>query len=212
MRRQFGPRIYVTRRCLLKSTVDHLHEETKILPVRQHNEMLSLQYLLGCYRESHPNHHLLATDTHRHIKKDIHALETTVQQYRREPLDQQAYQTGLNSIHTDTVAKTISNYCVNAVIGAHPPFIAAEERQLPRQTRVVLAQLRSGYCSRLHFYWAGIDRTVQDICPVCGMGPHDTKRLFNCPAKPTHMTPVDLWLHPNEVANFLELEIDPEPD
>ncbi|XP_073820409.1 uncharacterized protein [Musca autumnalis] len=174
--------------------------------------MLSLQYLLGCYRESHPNHHLLATDTPRHIKKDIHALETTVQQYRREPLDQQAYQAGLNSIHTDTVAKTISRYCVNAVIGAHPPSIAAEERQLPRQTRVVLAQLRSGYCSRLNSYWAGIERTVQDICPVCGMGTHDTKLLFNCPTKPTNLTPVDLWLHPIEVANFLELEIYPEPD
>ncbi|XP_073835259.1 uncharacterized protein [Musca autumnalis] len=199
--------------CLLKSSVDHLHEEAKILPVKQHNEMLSMEYLLGCYRVSHPNHHLVGRPgPFREIRKDIHALEGEFQRYRREPLDQQAYQAGLNSIHTDAFAKALSKYSVNKVLGVHPPSIAAEERQLPRQTRVVLAQLRSGYCSRLNSYWAEIDRAVQDICPVCGMGPHDTQHLFNCPAKPSHLTPGDLWLHPIEAAIFLELEIDPEPD
>ncbi|XP_073831776.1 uncharacterized protein [Musca autumnalis] len=45
--------------CHLMSAVDHLHEETKILPVRRHNRMLTMQYLLGCYRQDDPNHHLV---------------------------------------------------------------------------------------------------------------------------------------------------------
>lgn len=31
-----------------KLNVDHLHEQTRVLPVRQHNHVLSLQYLLRC--------------------------------------------------------------------------------------------------------------------------------------------------------------------
>lgn len=35
--------------CLLIYPVDHHDEETKILPGRKHNLILTKQYLLGCY-------------------------------------------------------------------------------------------------------------------------------------------------------------------
>ena len=199
--------------CLLMTPVDHLHEEAKVLPVRQHNKMLSMQYLLGCYRQSHPNHHLVDRQPPpRHVRKDLHDLEREVQRYKREPLDQQAYQAGLNSIHSNAVSEAIEGYRVNTVLGDHPPPVAAEERELPRQTRVVLAQLRSGWCSRLNSYWARINSDVQNICPACGTGPHDTLHLFRCPAKPTHLTPVSLWTQPIQVASFLRLDLEAEPD
>ncbi|XP_049310854.1 uncharacterized protein LOC125778237 [Bactrocera dorsalis] len=36
-----------TTGCLLMSTIEHLHCETLMLPVKQHNELLSKQFLLG---------------------------------------------------------------------------------------------------------------------------------------------------------------------
>ncbi|XP_061393186.1 proteoglycan 4 [Musca vetustissima] len=45
--------------CLLMTPVDHLHEEAMVLPVHRHNRMLSMQYLLGCYRRNHPCHNLM---------------------------------------------------------------------------------------------------------------------------------------------------------
>lgn len=91
--------------------VDHLREKAKVLPVRQHTHMLSLQNLLGCYRGSHPNHYML----HRipslsRARKGIHHLEREDQLYYREPLDQEGYQAGLNGIHTDGVTDIINNY------------------------------------------------------------------------------------------------------
>ncbi|XP_073848579.1 uncharacterized protein [Musca autumnalis] len=193
--------------CLLMTPVDHLHEEAKVLPVRQHNKMLSMQYLLVCYRSEHPCHDLMdRLPPSRHVRRDLHDLETEVQRYKREQLDQRAYQAGLNRIHTNMVAQAVRRYSVNAVLGNHPPSIAAEERQLPRQTRVVLAQLRSGRCSRLNSYWARIDAKIPNICPACGLGPHDTLHLFNCPANPTHLSPHSLWTQPVQVAELLSLD------
>ena len=148
----------------------------------------------------------------RRVRKDLHDLGREVQRYKREPLDHEAYQAGLNSIHTDAVTEVVNNYSMNAILGVHPPSIAAEERRLPRQTRVVLAQLRSGWCSRLNSYWARIDEDVRNACPACDTGPHNTLHLFNCPAKPTQLRPEDLWLQPIKVAEFLNLDIEEEPD
>ncbi|XP_075146473.1 uncharacterized protein LOC142236393 [Haematobia irritans] len=141
----------------------------------------------------------------RNVRVDIHNLEREIQRYKREPLDQAAYQAGLNRIHEDTVAEAVRSYKVNPVLGVRPPPIAPEERDLPRQTRVVLAQLRSGKCSRLNSYLSVIDSSVADVCPVCNQGPHDTRHLFSCPAKPTRLTTRSLWTHHTLVAEFLDL-------
>lgn len=95
---------------LLMSFVD-LHVEVKILPVRRHNFMLSKQNLIGCYLRSQPNCHLVhRLPPTRQIRKDHHDLEREVQPYKREPLDQIAYQTGLNNIHSDSVANIIAKF------------------------------------------------------------------------------------------------------
>ncbi|XP_037811763.1 uncharacterized protein LOC119603706 [Lucilia sericata] len=49
--------------CLQITTEHHLHEETKILPVKEHNVMLTKQFLLGCHRRSHPNFNIIQLDT-----------------------------------------------------------------------------------------------------------------------------------------------------
>lgn len=53
------------------------------------------------------------------------------------PLDQQAYEEGLNIKLADVVTAGIAECKVITILGDHPTPIAAEERELARQTRIV---------------------------------------------------------------------------
>jgi len=44
--------------CHKMAHTDHLHRETKLLPVKYHSELLAKQYWLSCHRPHHPCHHL----------------------------------------------------------------------------------------------------------------------------------------------------------
>lgn len=53
----------------------------------------------------------------------LYDLEREVQRYKRGPLDQEAYQGDMNSIHTDAVTDVVNHYSVtitNAILGVHP--------------------------------------------------------------------------------------------
>ena len=114
---------------------------------------------------------------------------------------------GMRELHTSAVRSSIENASDNKVLGHAAPEINISEKSLPRETRVSLAQLRSGYSSKLfsflHDLWP--NRYDSDLCPKCRASRHDTAHLFACPMDPTHLTPLDLWKNPVEVATFLGL-------
>ena len=72
-----------------------------------------------------------------------------------------------------------------------------------RKVRTFLAQLRSGYCARLNSYKHRLNPAVHNSCPDCNATPHSVVYLFECPMYQTNLTPVNLWLQPKEVAEFL---------
>ena len=39
-------------------SIDHLHQEAKMLKVQEHLELLSVQYLFGCLEEQHTCHNI----------------------------------------------------------------------------------------------------------------------------------------------------------
>ena len=65
--------------------------------------------------------------------------------------------------------------------------ISNSEKELTRKERSTLAQLRSGYCSRLlGSYKSRIKKDANlDVCADCGTTHHDVKHLFVCPAHST---------------------------
>ena len=115
----------------------------------------------------------------------------------------------IKNIHTGTVAETLRNYSPNKVIRCPSLPINPTEKLLSRKTRTELARLRSGYSRNLNSYLNRIDPEIPDRCPRCSTSPHNTNHLFNCPANPTHLNPTDLWIRPNEAADFLGLIEDP---
>lgn len=197
--------------CHKMSNVDHLHQETKVLPIKDHSKMLAVQYALKCHHPTHPNFELTRDpDPPRNIRKSALVKYRDCINHLPPPTSQRRLKRGTKLLHTSIVSGAIRNLEVNRVLRTRPPKINPEEKSLPRVTRSALAQLRSGWCNRLNSYKARIDPTEPDICPDCGNSPHDVKHLFNCPRNPTTLREIDLWKKPALVAEFLDLSNDDE--
>lgn len=196
--------------CHLMASIDHLHQETKILPVKPHNELLSRQYLLSCLLPNHVCHNIVVKpQPPRNIKRNIqntHLAELQAQYLSNVDLNTDSYKILLQELHRDTVNRVVADYKPNRVLDAAPPEVDEAEKNLPRSARTALAQLRSGWCRRLRSYQHRIDPGISDLCPDCSSDVHTVRHLFHCPANPTQLTPQSLWTDTVEVAAFLQLE------
>ena len=85
-----------------------------------------------------------------------------------------------------------------------PPPVDKSEKSLPLIVKHTLSQLRSGFCARLKSYQFRIGRADDDLCSECGLHPHETTHLFDCPARPTTLSVESLWSEPREAALFLK--------
>lgn len=93
------------------------------------------------------------------------------------------------------------------VIGIHVPPIANEEFELPREIRVMLAQLRSGYCSRINFYKSRLHPNVPNVGPTFDKTPYETYHFFACPLKHTHIVGLSPLSTTEEIARFSSLDV-----
>jgi hypothetical protein len=204
---------------LLMTNINHLHIETKVLPLEIHSKMITKQYLASTHLPDHPgNKHLYRTQPPRQMKlqksMNIYTEEVT-HRFREQEPTKQVYKRVLKDIHTETVRKTIQQYSENRVLGQDynpPPPINPDEIKLTRIARLRLSQLRSGFSRLLNSYLNRLDDKIENKCPKCETTPHDTNHLFNCHANPTSLPTTSLWTHPIEASNFLGLEELEDPD
>ena len=162
------------------SSIDHLHSETKMLPVEDHLNLLSAQYLVHCLDTENVCHHITTLD---HPPREM--KET------------------LFTRHKQTVLPLLAN------TKNRPPPISDEEIYLTRRQRAILSQLRSCHCKLLNSYKKRLKQTDSSSCPDCGMDPQDVPHLFNCTAHPTTLTPESLWDRPVKTIRELSF-LDPE--
>ena len=107
----------------------------------------------------------------------IGRFKYNIQQYfAEEPLSNTSYKSPIKSIHLDAVRTFIESSSSNLLNGRPPP-IATAEQTLPRKTRTILAQLRTGHSGILGQYMNRIDPTARNYCHNCGKSPHDTHHL-----------------------------------
>ncbi|XP_046811171.1 uncharacterized protein LOC124420855 [Lucilia cuprina] len=176
--------------CLQITSEHHPQEETMVLPVKEHNVMLTKQFFLGCHRRSHLNFNITQE-----------GFSFIQEKYMQDPL------AALNDINRDAKNLAVTGYRMNVVLGGGLPSITDTEGNLRRKARVVLPQLRTEWSKRLNVYWSRIGRAVPNECHACGQGPRDIHHIFNCPANPTSLRPIHLWTHTVEVAQFFPLNI-----
>ena len=166
--------------CLKMADVAELHQEAP--QVRQHNELISLQFDIACHLPQHPCHQLYhrpPNDWPERRRSLIGRFRSNIQQYlAKEPLSNTSYKSAISSIHQDAFRTAIEGSS-SKLLNGRPPPIATTEQTLPRKTRTILAQLRTGHSRILGKYIDGIDPTARNHCHNCGQSPHETHHLSN---------------------------------
>ena len=191
--------------------VAELYQEALERPVRQHSELISQQFALVCHLPQHPCHQLCQRtpdDRSERRRSLIGRFKPNIQQYLAiEPLNNTNHKSAISSIHQDAV-RTVIESSQSKLLNGRPPPIATAEQTLPRKTRTILAQLRTGYCRNLGQGMKIIDPTARNHCHNSGESLHDTHHLLDCLSKPTTLTMESLWTTPTETAKHLILAID----
>ena len=132
----------------------------------------------------------------------IGRIKPNIQPYLAEELlSNTSNKSTISSIQQDAVRTAIESRSSKLLNGRRPP-IATAEQTLPRKTRTILAQQRTGHSRILGLYMNRIDPTARNHCHNCGQSPHDTNYLFHCPSKPTTLTVESLWTAPTETPHL----------
>ena len=192
--------------CHRMASESHLHSETKVLPVQDHVDMLSAQYLASSLRDDHPANESVKRPARRRNKKHTLQLrhsDVISSLLADGSLPAGAFPEAKKLVHTKFVESAITNQDNHPLIGTRAPVIDKSEQTLPRHHRSVLSQLRSGHCSSLRNYQHRIGKADSPTCPHCGASDETVHHLFNCPSHITDLTIIDLWRHPVRVANHI---------
>ena len=108
--------------CLLMSSQDHLHQESMVMQIRQHSELLTKQFLAGSFLPNNPGHqHLNRQPPRRRMKETLLKHESQVANLYTLPATQDEYKKVLKSIHTASVKKSIEDAAPNRVLQSLPP-------------------------------------------------------------------------------------------
>ena len=196
--------------CLKMSSLDHIHQETKVLPLQPHATLITKQFLLYSHLPGHPGQkHLGRPPPPRNMKKTaLHFIDDLA---KLPPIvDKRSYKQGLKSFHTTAVQQVKNSYKNNRILNAQPPEINSKEIFLSRKIRTSLSQLRSGFSRKVNDYVNRLDPDTPNTCLSCNQTPHDVPHLFNCTRNPTSLRPIDLWKKPREVSSFLQLDGNPD--
>ena len=177
-----------------------------MLPVRNHLDMLSKQYLASALRAEHPAHEPVTRPPGRRSKK--HTLQSKhlndiAPRLVNGVLPAGAFPETKVAIHTQYVSKAIEDLGNHPLLNTPAPAIDKSETDLPRHYRSTLSQLRSGHSNNLNTYLHRVGRSATKLCPQCNNSDHTVPHLFNCPSSQTDLLVTDLWNKPKRVATFL---------
>ena len=99
--------------------INHLHQETKCLEVKNHNEMISKQFHLSNKTTGHANFSIPFTATPRIMKKTLVTTHEEDISHLFNPAGNShaQYKLGLLNIHTEAVSKAIDEMQPSKVLG-----------------------------------------------------------------------------------------------
>ena len=194
--------------CTRDTNQQHLHQETQILPVKEHLKLHASNFKQKTYSTSHPLHELTNQLTPpRNMKPSLfQSTNYTVNPQITNNLTDQQITSNMKTIHTNIVDKYITSIQPNPIININPPTVHKSEETLDRKQRVLLHQLRANKSPFLLSYKHKIDEHnyPNPNCPLCKTHIHDTNRLFTCTKIPTNLTVLDLWNAPCRLVELLE--------
>ena len=171
------------------ASIDHLHQESLTLRVKDHSDVLSAQCLVNCLEEGHVSHGITIQEPRPiPMKETLHSRHHSTVLPR---LGSNRMETHLN-LHMHAVDSAIQLHGNNSVLKKRSAPISDEEQRLNRRQRCTLSQLLSGHCHLLQDYKHRVFGESSDG----GASPQDVRHLFACTTHPTDLSPEDLWRNP----------------
>ena len=131
--------------CTQDTPIQHLHDETHILPIKEHLQLHATQLLHKSQLPTHPLHTF--TKLPKPKRKQKQSIFQNNNRYATHlPTNQDlttdaTIKTNMQQTHTDIVQTYITNRQNNKILTAPAPAIHTSEQKLDRQTRRTLAQL-----------------------------------------------------------------------
>ena len=112
------------------ASIDHLHQESLTLRVKDHSDILSAQYLVNCLEEDHVSHGIRIQEPRpRPMKETLHSRHHSTVLPRLDSNKMESHQ----NLHTHVVDSGIQLQGHNRVLKKRPPPIAGEEQSLNRK-------------------------------------------------------------------------------
>jgi hypothetical protein len=178
------------------ASVQHLHEECKILPVEEHLQMQCTKFLVNMMRSLHPSHSITNRPPGARLDmkptlQQCFGQEAAIYAHDRVILESNCKK-AIKSIHTNAVTSYPNKRAPNRVLSITPPEVHPDEALLPPAYRTTMTRLRSDFCRDLQSYRKFIRAAADDICPGCLSFPHTTAHIFSCPSTPTALKPINL--------------------
>ena len=198
--------------CTKTTPINHLHRETKVLPIKDHLNMRGTQYYAAAIANpQHPNHYMSEPySAPRRVKRSPH--EHYQDLYNIIPPPTNPTTSEKKNIHTQFTKIAIEQLGPNNLIHSIPPDIHTSEATLDRVDRVHLARLRVGHHPALLTYQTrfNLGGITDDTCPDCGTGPHNITHIMeHCTTHTTtrlrqHINGTrDLWENPTGAIAYL---------
>ena len=195
--------------CTSDTNIQHLHNETNILPLNAHLKLHSSQLRQKSQHPTHPLHKFtVLTENERHKKQTIFDNNnnyTVNINTKSDLICEDLIQSNLKLIHSHIVSNHLSQRPHNKVLQDQTPSVSPAELLLSRETRRTLAQLRTNKSPLLvsYLFSIGDPRHPSPLCPLCLMHDHTSSHLFECKSLPTSLSSLDLWTNPDKVEPFL---------
>ena len=117
------------------TSIDHLHQQSLTLRVKDHSDMLSAQYLVNCLEEDHVSHGITIQEP-RPMKETLHSRHHSTVLPRLGSNRMESHQ----NLHTHALDSAIQLQGNNRVLKKRPPPILDEEQRLDRRQRCTLSQ------------------------------------------------------------------------
>jgi hypothetical protein len=189
------------------ASIQHLHDECKILPVKEHLSMQCAQFLVSSRHPCHPSHEV--TGRLPGVRPDMkptlqRCFGQVTEKYALDgTISELSLKRAIKEIHTDAVSAYLEGRVPNCVLGTLALEVHPDEALLPRIYRTTMTPLRADFNKDLRSYQKFIHASDDDSCPGCHAFPHTTAHLFSCSSSPTALRPIDLWNRPLVAASFL---------
>ena len=176
--------------CTSDTNIQHLHNETNILPLSAHLKLHSSQLRQKSQHPTHPLHKFtVLTENERHKKQTIFDNNnnyTVNINMKSDLIYEDLIQSNLKLIHSHIVSNHLSQRPPNKVLQDQTPSVSPAELLLSRETRRTLAQLRTNKSPLLVSYRFSIGdpRHPSPLCPLCLMHDHTSSHYLS--ANPYH--------------------------